>query len=187
MYSSKRFTINTTTLNYTTTLRITLVWSYKRDGRSWWIRIRTETTVRHTKCGRMRGMVVGEGGRSSGVLLYNYSSSNHPSTEKVIITLTISNIPKYSVSDDGISLHCCQFILRSSQFLLKVIARNYFLQLNYCNVLTLDFLIETFDCVVLTLHLFWTHFIQFVFSLHYILGSDRLLERSVICTRGSPH
>ena len=26
--------------------------------------------VRHTKCGRMRGMVVGEGGRSSGVLLY---------------------------------------------------------------------------------------------------------------------
>ena len=34
------------------------------------IRIRTETTVRHTKCGRMRGMVVGEGGRSSGVLLY---------------------------------------------------------------------------------------------------------------------
>ena len=40
------------------------------DGRSWGIRIRTETTVRHTKCGRMRGMVVGEGGRSSGVLLY---------------------------------------------------------------------------------------------------------------------
>ena len=32
--------------------------------------MRTETTVRHTKCGRMRGMVVGEGGRSSGVLLY---------------------------------------------------------------------------------------------------------------------
>ena len=32
--------------------------------------IRTETPVRHTKCGRMRGMVVGEGGRSSGVLLY---------------------------------------------------------------------------------------------------------------------
>ena len=30
----------------------------------------TETTVRHTKCGRMRGMVVGEGGRSSGILLY---------------------------------------------------------------------------------------------------------------------
>ena len=55
--------------SYTTTLRITLVWSYKRDGRSRGIRIRTETTVRHTKCGRMRGMVVGEGGRSSGVLL----------------------------------------------------------------------------------------------------------------------
>ena len=33
-------------------------------------RIRKKTTVRHTKCGRMRGMVVGEGGRSSGVLLY---------------------------------------------------------------------------------------------------------------------
>ena len=33
--------------------------------------MRTETTVRHTKCGRMRGMVVGEGGRSSGVLLYD--------------------------------------------------------------------------------------------------------------------
>ena len=30
----------------------------------------TKTAVRHTKCGRMREMVVGEGGRSSGVLLY---------------------------------------------------------------------------------------------------------------------
>ena len=30
----------------------------------------TQNAVRHTKCGRMRGMVVGEGGRSSGVLLY---------------------------------------------------------------------------------------------------------------------
>ena len=30
----------------------------------------TECPVRHTKYGRMRGMVVGEGGRSSGVLLY---------------------------------------------------------------------------------------------------------------------
>ena len=43
----------------------------KRDGRSWGIRIQTENTVRHTKCGRMKGMVVGEGGRSTGVLLYN--------------------------------------------------------------------------------------------------------------------
>ena len=35
------------------------------------------TTVRHTKCGRMRGMVVGEGGRSSGVLLYyNFYKTN---------------------------------------------------------------------------------------------------------------
>ena len=40
-----------------------------------------ETTVRHMKCGRMRGMVVGEGGRSSGVLLYN-----------IIIILIIINI-----------------------------------------------------------------------------------------------
>ena len=46
------------------------MWSYKKDGRSWGIRIHTECPVRHTKCGRMRGMVVGEGGRSSGVLLY---------------------------------------------------------------------------------------------------------------------
>ena len=30
----------------------------------------TESPVRHKKCGRMRGMVVGEGGHSSGVLLY---------------------------------------------------------------------------------------------------------------------
>ena len=50
------------------------MWSYKRDGRSWGIRIRTEPTVRHNKCGRMRGMVVGEGGRSSGVLLYRHIS-----------------------------------------------------------------------------------------------------------------
>ena len=35
--------------------------------------MRTETTVRHTKCGRMREMVVAEGGRSSGVLLYGHS------------------------------------------------------------------------------------------------------------------
>ena len=38
--------------SYTTTIRIILVWSYKRDGRSWGIRIQTESTVRHTKCGR---------------------------------------------------------------------------------------------------------------------------------------
>ena len=36
-----------------------LLWSYKRDGRSWGIRIRTKTTVRHTKCGR--NVVVWEG------------------------------------------------------------------------------------------------------------------------------
>ena len=34
------------------------------------IGLQTESTVRHTKCGRMRRMVVGEGGRSTGVLLY---------------------------------------------------------------------------------------------------------------------
>ena len=32
--------------------------------------MQTESTASHTKCGRMRGMVVGEGGRSTGVLLY---------------------------------------------------------------------------------------------------------------------
>ena len=32
---------------------------------------RNHYTVRHTKCGRMRVMVVGDGGRSSGVLLYS--------------------------------------------------------------------------------------------------------------------
>ena len=31
------------------------------------------TNRNHTKCGRMRGMVVGEGGCSSGVLLYLYT------------------------------------------------------------------------------------------------------------------
>ena len=39
------------------------------------IRIQTKSTVRHTKCGRMRGMVVGEGGCSSGVLLYVYDKT----------------------------------------------------------------------------------------------------------------
>ena len=34
-------------------------------------------TVRHTKYGRIRGMVVGEGGRSSGVLLYNNDENLH--------------------------------------------------------------------------------------------------------------
>ena len=33
--------------------------------------VQTENTVRHTKYGRIRGiLVVGEGGRSTGVLLY---------------------------------------------------------------------------------------------------------------------
>ena len=32
---------------------------------------------RHTKYGRIRGMVVGEGGRSTGVLLYRPSVSYH--------------------------------------------------------------------------------------------------------------
>ena len=31
--------------------------------------VQTENTVRHTKYGRIRGMVAGEGGRSTGVLL----------------------------------------------------------------------------------------------------------------------
>ena len=44
-------------------------WSRLRDGR-WSGIAQTGNTVRHTKYGRIRGMVVGEGGRSSGVLLY---------------------------------------------------------------------------------------------------------------------
>ena len=82
--------------SYTTTLRLTLVWSYKRNGRSWGIRIRTETTVRHTKCGRMRGMVVGEGGHSSGVLLYMYFSDTS-SERNVILTTLIAAWGKQDV------------------------------------------------------------------------------------------
>ena len=44
-------------------------WSRLRDGR-WSGIVQTENTVRHTKYGRIRGMDVGEGGRSTGVLLY---------------------------------------------------------------------------------------------------------------------
>ena len=43
-------------------------WLRLRDGRRSGI-AQTENTVRHTKYGRIRGMVVGEGGRSTGVLL----------------------------------------------------------------------------------------------------------------------
>ena len=46
-------------------------WSRLRDGRRSET-AQTENTVRHTKYGRIRGMVVGEGGRSTGVLLYFY-------------------------------------------------------------------------------------------------------------------
>ena len=44
-------------------------WSRQRDGR-WSGIVQTENTVRHTKYGRIRGVVAGEGGRSTGVLLY---------------------------------------------------------------------------------------------------------------------
>ena len=43
-------------------------WSRLRDGRRSGI-AQTENTVRHTNYGRIRGMGVGEGGRSTGVLL----------------------------------------------------------------------------------------------------------------------
>ena len=43
-------------------------WSRQRDGR-WSGIVQTENTLRHTKYGRIRGMVVGEGVRSTGVLL----------------------------------------------------------------------------------------------------------------------
>ena len=42
------------------------------DGR-WSGIVQTENTVRHTKYGRIRGVVAGEGGRSTGVLLYTGS------------------------------------------------------------------------------------------------------------------
>ena len=48
-------------------------WSRLRDGR-WSGIVQTENTLRHTKYGRIRGMVVGEGGRSTGVLLYTPNS-----------------------------------------------------------------------------------------------------------------
>ena len=48
-------------------------WSRLRDGRRSGI-TQTENTVRHTKYGRIRGMVVGEGGHSTGVLLYYHFS-----------------------------------------------------------------------------------------------------------------
>ena len=44
-------------------------WSRLRDCR-WSGIIQTENTVRHPTYGRIRGIVVGEGGRSTGVLLY---------------------------------------------------------------------------------------------------------------------
>ena len=47
-------------------------WSRLRDGRQSGI-AQTENNVRHTKYGRIGGMVVGEGGRSTGVLLYTAS------------------------------------------------------------------------------------------------------------------
>ena len=45
-------------------------WSRLRNGR-WSGIAQTENTVRHTKYGRITGMVVGESGRSTGVLLYH--------------------------------------------------------------------------------------------------------------------
>ena len=44
-------------------------WSRLGDGRRSGI-AQTDNTVRHMKFGRIRGMVVDEGGRSTGVLLY---------------------------------------------------------------------------------------------------------------------
>ena len=48
---------------------LTVRLSRLRDGR-WSGIVQTVNTVRHTKYGRIRGLVVGEGGRSTGVLLY---------------------------------------------------------------------------------------------------------------------
>ena len=54
--------------------------------------MRTETTVRHTKCGRMRGMVVGESGRSSGVLLYTFLKTSPLLITKVLFIEFFFNI-----------------------------------------------------------------------------------------------
>ena len=63
-----------------------------RDGR--WSRIaQTGNTVRHTKCARIRGMVVGEGGRSSGVLLYLHNTFNIRAIQKKLsIKLILLNL-----------------------------------------------------------------------------------------------
>ena len=51
----------------------------------------TQSTVRHTKCGRMRGMVVGEGGRSSGVLLYYTSDVAEKNTKTIFYGILSGN------------------------------------------------------------------------------------------------
>ena len=53
--------------------------------------VHTECPVRHTKCGRMRGMIVGEGGRSSGVLLYyrRLYSAQQSKTSFMLVSIII--------------------------------------------------------------------------------------------------
>ena len=61
-------------------------WSRQRDGR-WSGIVQTENTVRHTKCGRIRGMVAGEGGRSTGVLLYTEIDKKRMSKIKYFVVI----------------------------------------------------------------------------------------------------
>ena len=72
--------------------------------------VHTECPVRHTKCGRMRGMVVGEGGRSSGVLLYN-DSLKKKKKKKFFFSVSL-----YSVQN--IAIHRIRLIFDSSNTLV---------------------------------------------------------------------
>ena len=47
--------------------------------------VQTENTVRHTKFGRTRGMIVDEGVRSTGVLLYVIVYGSKPPSEVGIV------------------------------------------------------------------------------------------------------
>ena len=54
-----------------------------------------ESPVRHTKCGRMRGMVVGEGSRSTGVLLYREVCGRVAASNIIILVFGIKVWSRY--------------------------------------------------------------------------------------------
>ena len=101
-------------------------WSRQRDGR-WSGIIQTGNTVRHTKCGRIRGMVVGEGGRSSGVLLYNHilcvlSVVGFESCPAVIVD--VSNVPEMTevrVTEQGVVFGASVTLSTMEEFLQETI------------------------------------------------------------------